>query len=68
MSMAMSVGPSVMCRKCLDIIQSRDRHDFVRCTCGAIAIDGGAEYLRVIGHGDDFIWDFEEDTDRNQGF
>lgn len=66
MSTTMSVGPSVMCRKCLDIIQSKHRHDFVRCTCGAIAIDGGADYTRVFGHGDDFLWDFENDTGRNQ--
>ena len=54
------VGPLVMCRKCLDVIQSRDRHDFVRCNCGAIAIDGGDECTRCIGHPEDFVWDFEE--------
>jgi hypothetical protein len=54
------VGPLVMCRKCLDVIQSRDVRDFVRCNCEAIAIDGGDSYTRCIGHPEDFIWDFEE--------
>ena len=34
------------CRKCNDIIESKHRHDFVRCKCGSIFIDGGLEYLR----------------------
>ncbi len=34
------------CRKCNDIIISHDRHDYVSCTCRAIAVDGGTSYLR----------------------
>ena len=34
------------CRKCEDVIESKHRHDFVRCKCGAIYIDGGLEYTR----------------------
>lgn len=34
------------CRKCGDIINSIHRHDYVRCSCGAIAVDGGRSYLR----------------------
>lgn len=34
------------CAVCLDIIESRHRHDFVRCGCGAIFTDGGTEYVR----------------------
>ena len=34
------------CRRCGDIIESRYTHEFVRCSCGAIAVDGGKEYLR----------------------
>ena len=52
-------GPKVMCRKCLDVIQSMHRHDFVTCRCDAISIDGGAECPRVLGHPENFIWDFE---------
>jgi len=29
------------CRICLDVIESVNRHDFVRCKCGEIFIDGG---------------------------
>jgi hypothetical protein len=35
------------CRLCGDIIESRHRHDFVRCKCGEIFVDGGLEYLRA---------------------
>lgn len=37
------------CGKCGDVIVSRHRHDFVRCSCGAAAVDGGLEYLRRVG-------------------
>ena len=29
------------CKKCGDIIESKHQHDFVRCSCGEIFIDGG---------------------------
>ena len=34
------------CRQCEDIIESRHRHDFVSCKCGAIFTDGGTAYIR----------------------
>jgi hypothetical protein len=34
------------CKKCGDIIESKYTHDFVRCGCGAIAVDGGRSYLK----------------------
>lgn len=34
------------CKKCGDIIESTHRHDFKRCSCGAIFVDGGKEYIR----------------------
>lgn len=34
------------CRLCGDTIESKFRHDFVRCKCGAIFVDGGKDYLR----------------------
>lgn len=34
------------CRKCGDFLESLSVHDFRRCSCGAIAIDGGLVYLR----------------------
>lgn len=40
-------GPKVECQICNDIIQSHYRHDFVKCFCGQIYVDGGGAYLRV---------------------
>lgn len=34
------------CRKCGDVIESKHRHDFVSCKCGAIFTDGGTSYVR----------------------
>ena len=43
------------CAKCLDIIESRHRHDFVQCSCGAIFTDGGTEYIRRGGEIENII-------------
>ena len=34
------------CLECGDIIQSKHRHDFVKCKCGKCFIDGGTDYCR----------------------
>lgn len=34
------------CKLCKDIIESTHRHDFVRCKCGEIFVDGGKDYLK----------------------
>ena len=39
---------SVRCRLCGDEIESKHRHDFVGCSCGAVAVDGGHDYLRRV--------------------
>ena len=40
------------CLVCGDIIESKYRHDFVLCSCGNLAVDGGHDYLkRSIGNG-----------------
>ena len=43
------MGVKVRCLKCLDVIESKHRHDFVRCKCGAVFVDGGNDYLRMGG-------------------
>ena len=43
------------CARCLDIIESRHRHDFVQCGCGAIFTDGGTEYIRRGGEIENII-------------
>lgn len=36
----------IRCNKCGDEIESTHRHDFKFCKCGAVAVDGGLDYLR----------------------
>lgn len=40
---------SVKCLKCGSHIQSKHRHDFHYCDCRRVAVDGGKDYLRVVG-------------------
>jgi hypothetical protein len=40
----------IKCKKCGGIIRSCNRHDFVMCGCGAVAVDGGSWYLKRIGN------------------
>lgn len=49
------------CKKCNDIITSKHRHDFVRCKCGALAVDGGKSYLKRVGN------DWEELSEMSDG-
>jgi len=39
----------VRCKKCGDEPYSTHRHDYKPCKCGAVAVDGGMEYLRRVG-------------------
>jgi len=34
------------CLECNTEIESTHRHDFVRCPCGNLAVDGGKDYLK----------------------
>ena len=36
----------IRCKTCGDIIESRTRHEFVRCKCGRCFVDGGTDYSR----------------------
>ena len=36
----------VKCLMCGDTIESRHRHDFVPCSCGNVAVDGGLDYIK----------------------
>lgn len=36
----------VRCLACQDVIESKYTHDFVRCKCKSIFVDGGPDYLR----------------------
>jgi hypothetical protein len=39
---------AAQCPVCRDVVVSRWRHDFHECGCGAIAVDGGQEYHRLL--------------------
>lgn len=38
---------SIQCNLCGDIIESKFRHHFVECSCGACFVDGGHVYQRI---------------------
>ena len=40
------VKNAIQCKLCGDIIESKYRHDYVICSCGACSVDGGLDYLR----------------------
>ena len=37
------------CLYCNDIIESKHQYHFISCKCGKSSIDGGTEYIRLIG-------------------
>lgn len=43
------------CLLCGDVIESKGRHDFVTCSCGALSVDGGHWYLsRIFNNREDW--------------
>jgi hypothetical protein len=45
---------AIECQKCNEIIWSRWTHDMHSCGCGAVAIDGGQDYCRILGNREDW--------------
>ena len=39
----------IRCLKCKDEPVSSHRDDYVECSCGAVAVEGGADYLKRVG-------------------
>lgn len=39
-----------MCKKCGEVVESMHRHDYVACSCGAMAVDGGYDYMARTGY------------------
>lgn len=61
----MIIQNAVTCLACGDFIVSKHRHDFVTCTCGAVSVDGGQEYLRRVGdfsNAIDLSWSLPDDV------
>ena len=44
----------IRCKKCGDIIESKSVHDFKFCKCESVAVDGGHDYLRLLGELEDW--------------
>lgn len=42
----MIIKNCIKCKSCGDVIISTHRHDFKRCSCGRVAVDGGHDYLK----------------------
>lgn len=40
----------IRCKKCGEIIEGKNVHDYVTCKCSACAVDGGHVYLRRSGY------------------
>ena len=45
---------AIRCKKCNEVIESTHRHDFKFCKCGAVAVDGGRDYLKRSGYREDW--------------
>ena len=53
---------AIQCKVCGEILESKNRHDFVPCKCWresngqkGCACDGGLDYLRWLGNFDEYI-------------
>lgn len=42
----MIIKNAIRCNICGEEIESKYRHDYVTCKCGACSVDGGLDYLR----------------------
>ena len=49
-----SKKPGLKCKHCGDEIFSNHRHDFKKCKCEKIFVDGGDSYFRYGGNPGDF--------------
>ena len=45
----------VVCMGCKDYIRSKNKHDFVTCSCGNVSVDGGSHYARRIAKNQNYI-------------
>ena len=48
------IGNKIKCKKCGDIIESKSTNDYKKCSCGAVAVDGGKDYLKRMGNEENY--------------
>jgi hypothetical protein len=56
------ISNKAKCNQCGDIVESKHRHDLVRCRCKNLAVDGGKDYLKRLFKEDDYT-DLSEVTE-----
>lgn len=45
----MIIKNAIKCKLCGDVIESKTRTGVVKCSCGAVGVEGGKHYLKRIG-------------------
>ena len=48
------ISNKIKCKKCGDVMESKNTNDYKKCSCGAVAVDGGKDYLKRIGNEEDY--------------
>ena len=48
------ISNKIKCKKCRDVIESKNTNDYKKCSCGAVTVDGGKDYLKRIGSEEDY--------------
>lgn len=48
------ISNKIKCKKCGNNIELKSTNDYKRCSCGAIAVDDGKDYLKKIGNEEDY--------------
>lgn len=48
------ISNKIKCKKCGDVIESKNTNDYKRCSCGAVAVDGGKDYLKRMGNEENY--------------
>ncbi|MED9979549.1 MAG: hypothetical protein UFP41_05100 [Bacilli bacterium] len=48
------ISNKIKCKKCGDIIEPKSTNDYKKCSCGAVTVDGGKDYLKRIGNEKDY--------------
>lgn len=48
------ISNKIKCKKCGDIIESKSANDYKKSSCGAVAVDGGKDYLKRIVQEEDY--------------
>ena len=48
------ISNKIKCKKCGDIIESKSTNDYKKCSCGAVTVDGGKDYLKRMGNEENY--------------